>query len=251
MGKDISTGVFDRKVDMKKFVILTNPRTGSELVCKLLDAHPSVNCYSEVFSMGEQGNEWNNSYYKVTNRAFAYLENIFKKEQKEICGYKQLSFWMNNAGFSSCREFVCESIAQGYVFIFLERTDLFKAYVSYMIMCIYQYGHLNASDEAPAVIHKIFLDPEETYINIRGWHGFNIYTKQILQEYKARHIVLNYEEDFADIALLRNKLFSFLGVDNIPIEAPLKVTNPFRTEELVENYTEILEYFNRRNLFIK
>lgn len=232
---------------MKKFAVITNPRTGSEFVCKMLDSHPEICCYSELFSLGNTGKDWNDSQYKAHKLPFDYLNNLFKAAGKKFCGYKQLSFWMNNACFANCREFIQKSIEHDYIFIFLERSDLFKSYVSYMIMCDYQYGHLEAIEEPTPKLHTIKLSPEEAFVNVRSWRGFNIYTKEMLKKYKAQHIVINYEEDFIDTVALRNKLFAFLGVNDFPVAAPLKKTNPFNVEELVENYFEVTEYFNNRN----
>lgn len=220
---------------MKKFVIITNPQAGSEYINEILNSHPDIICHPELFSK----KEWNMSEFKISNMPFEYLSIIYNSINIKIWGYTQLSFLINNMGFRNCREFIKSSFENNFVFIFLERTDLLKSYVSYLLM---HDRNLHLTNKT------IKLNPDEAFVNVRNWSGFNIYTKEILKDYKTEFIVINYEEDFSDIITLHNRLYEFLGVKDIPItiNKSLKEIDSFNIEEKVINYSEVIEYFKLR-----
>lgn len=234
---------------MKKFVIIANPRTGSEYIVNLLNKHPDIKCFSELFSEGEVGKEWNESNFKTKRQPFEFLDTKFLNLKCSVCGYKQISFWMHNGCFENVKDFIQRSIQQGYQFIFIERSNLIKEYVSYLIMYKYGYTHLLKDGKSHPLLHKVNINPQEAYINIRSWNAFNKHTKKVLlEEPDVNSLFLLYEKDFSNKTLMRKKIFDFLGVKDHVIDDPLIVTNPFRLEEQVNNYEEVIEYFANKEI---
>lgn len=233
--------------DLKtKFVILTNPRTGSEYLVKLLQRHSSIFCLGEIFSEGPDGMVWNNSEFKKQQMPFEYLEDEFSKTDKKICGYKQISYWLGNSNFQKVKDFIVESFREGYKFIFITREDLLKGYVSFMIMMEQRYGHIsNVSTEKK----RIHINPQIAYMTLRKWISFNKKAKEVFEEFGISYLDLVYEMDFNEDKTVKQKVFDFLGVENESIDDPLKPTNPYPIEELVVNYDELNKYLISRNLF--
>lgn len=229
-----------------KFVILTNPRTGSEYLVRSLNRHSAVFCLGEIFSEGPDGQEWNNSGYKKENLPFAYLESTFENVCKPVCGYKQISYWLENSGFSQVEDFISQSHKNGYRFIFITREDLLKEYVSFMLMMEQKYGHIS---EEP-VKRQIHVNPPLAYMTMRKWAAFNRKCVQKLGGLGVEYLHLVYERDFGPEKAAKQKAFDFLNVGFESIEDPLKPTNPFSLEQLIENYEEVEKYFKGKNVNI-
>ena len=223
----------------QKFMILTNPRTGSEYLAKLLDNHSKIRCLGEVFSIGPDGQNWNQSKYKQQQDMFGYLDYEYAKTDKQVCGYKQISDWVENAGYNQLKEFIQAHKERDYQFIFLSREDLLKEYVSFMLMMQKGYGHIQDEKEQKLTIH---LDPKIAYMYMRKWIGFNKKCKSIFEKLDIPYMDFVYERDFAEDKKVKEKVFNFFSVQQEEIADPLKPTNPYKIEKLIENYDEVCAY---------
>ena len=223
----------------QKFVIMTNPRTGSEYLAKLLDNHTQVTCLGEVFSIGPDGEAWNYSKYKQQGDMFGYLDYEFSKSDKPICGYKQISNWLENAGYPKLEAFIQAHHERQYRFIFLSRENLLKEYVSFMLMMQKGYGHISEEQKQKLSVH---LEPRVAYMYMRKWIGFNKRCKEILNQKQIPYLDLLYERDFAKDKKVKEKVFDFFSLPYEEIVDPLKQTNPYQLEELIDNYDEVCKY---------
>lgn len=61
-------------MSLRKFVVLSNPRTGSEYLARLLNKHPDIHCLGEVFAVPPGDGVWNHCSQKMQNKPFAYLK---------------------------------------------------------------------------------------------------------------------------------------------------------------------------------
>lgn len=229
----------------QKFVILTNPRTGSEYLAKYLNNHSKVKCMGEIFSIGSDGKEWNSSEYKKNKDVFGYLNHEYEKSDKEICGYKQISNWISNSGFIYPEEYIVAHYEQGYKFIFLTRNEMLRQYASFMLMMQKGYGHI-AGEEQQKI--SIYLNPQVAYMYIRKWIGFNKNCKRIFESVDIPYLELVYEKDFGEDKKVKQKVCDFLEIEQEGIYDPLRRTNPYRIEEMIENYDEISEYLKKKGI---
>jgi LPS sulfotransferase NodH len=234
---------------MSKFVIMTNPRTGSEYVVRLLNQHPEVNCHGEIFAIPPGDGEWNDSVYKKEDRPLDYLEYRRMQSDKRIFGYKQISYWLNNTGYHDIRDFIFDSLQRNYRFILMTRRNLLKEFTSFMIMMEHKYGHIQKDGQ---VKRQIRLNPRFTYMTLRKWQAFNEQCEEVLSELGADYVKLVYEDDFKGDKPVKNKVFEFLGVEPIQLDDPLRPTNPYQLNDLIINYDEVMELLRikRRDGFI-
>ncbi len=233
---------------MKKFVIIANPRTGSEYLVRVFNLHPDIKCLSEVFSLGEMGKEWNNSIFKKDKEPFKFLESLYLEDTVSVFGYKQISFWIRNSGFTNVKEFIRKSAEEGYKIIFLERENLLKEYISYVLLTQYRYIHLENDGHIRPINHKITISPKDVYLNIRSWNLFNFQVKEFLEKVGIKYLHLVYEKDFTNKEELQSKMFSFLGVRTIFVKDPLQITNPYPVKDILINYIEVKKYLEQYNL---
>lgn len=230
---------------MKKFVILANPRTGSEYLVKMIDRHKDAFCYSELFQKN-LGRDWNESVYRTEKKPFDFLEQKFKETDCFCCGYKQMIPWLQHACFDSFQSFIEQSAKRDYFIIFLKRKDLLKEYMSYEIMAKYRYMHIREKDEQKK--YTIKLSPQKAYCQMRSWKNINDYICRLLEEYKNQSLILTYEEDFSDKKLLRQKVFGALGLEYCDIEDPLVKNNIYPIQEQIENYEEVVDYLKNKGM---
>lgn len=229
--------------EQRKFVILSNPRSGSEYMVKLLNQHSKIFCMGEIFSIGPDGEAWNHSTYKHELRPFAYLDYEYSKTDKMIVGYKQISYWIYNSCFESVEDFIKKCISQNYVFIHMTRLNFLAQYASFMIMMDQGLGHVVTEERYHKTIH---LDPALTYMTYRKWTHFDKICSNILEKEHADFIKLVYEEDFDSKKLAKRKVFEFLTVPYEEISDPLKRTNPFAIEDIITNYDEVVTYLEKK-----
>jgi len=230
-----------------KFVILSNPRTGSEYLIRLLKKHSRVWCLGEVFSEGPDGERWNNSKYQKQKEPFLFLEQEYSGHDNKVCGYKQISYWLKNAGYSSPEEFILEHVKNNYQFIFMKRNNMLKEYISFMIMMEQRYGHTDRSDHQKK---QIKLDPKIAYATLRKWDCFNNNCIQTFNDHGIPYLELIYEEDFDEDKKVKAKVFNFLNIGMEEIADPLKQTNPYPSNELVSNYQEIMDFLISKKRFL-
>lgn len=227
----------------KKFVILSNPRTGSEYLVKLLEKHSSVFCMGEIFSIGPDGDEWNHSLYKKQKNPMGYLNKKYSETEKNIVGFKQISYWLSNSCFKGVEDFIKQCIEEKYVFIHLTRRNFLAQYASFMIMNEQGLGH---SEKTSSKISTIELEPQLAYVNYRKWVYFDNKCHEILEKEKANYIHLEYEKDFDENKYVKDKIFKFLQVPYEEIQDPLKRTNPFSIESIVTNYDDVVGYLKKK-----
>lgn len=230
----------------RKFVILSNPRTGSEYMVRLLNNHPEICCLGELFAIPPGEGQWNTSEYKLQNQPFEYLATVQENCQKPVFGYKQISNWLANSGFGNEEQFIERSLADGFTFIFMERLNLLKEYVSFAIMMEQNYGHTRTES---GQIKRIQVNPQQAYAQMRKWDSFNKACKTVFSERNIPYLHLIYEHDLAESKLAKNKAYDFIGVTRVESGDPLKRTNPGRLEDIILNYNEVIEFMKQKNRF--
>lgn len=230
-------------MEKNKFVILTNPRTGSEYLIRLLDQHSMVHCLGEVFSIGPDGKCWIHSEFKKNHDPFGYLNYEYEQTDKTIVGYKQMSSYLT---FMTVDELIKQSKEQNYKFILLTRNDMLRQYTSFQIMIEQGYGHIQGKAGGQRTIH---LNPEIAYMTIRKWRGFEKNCIKSFEKYEVfDYLHLIYEQDFGENKLVKQKVFQFLDIPYQEIGDPLSRTNSGSLKDIITNYDEVIEYFKSRDL---
>ena len=236
--------------DIEKFVIVSIPRTGSNLLCGALDAHPEIICHYELFHKeaiyysSKYGNEWMKTYsvQKRNDDPNAFLDFIFShrfgKTAKTI-GYKIF------AGHND--ELLKDLISDKKVKkIILKRDNLFMAYLS----------HLEAQKTGVFVVKKENNDNKTKYnfkvnIDLNKFKHFEKHNKSFfinienkLKESTQNYITLEYQS----VLELENRLKMLKFLEVKPDPDLLKIEyiklNIRKLEDRIENYSEIIEKFS-------
>lgn len=230
-----------------KFVVLSNPRTGSEYLVRLLNQHPEIQCHGEVFAIPPGEGIWNTSEYKLNMQPFEFLSFLKNNTLKLIFGYKQISNWFSNSGFKNEDDFIEQSHREGYSIIFIERLCLLKEYVSFMLMIEQNYGHIQNESKQTK---RIKLNPLQAYAQMRKWDAFNNACQAALANRNIPYLHLVYENDFDDRKLVKNRTFDFLEVNRVELLDPLKRTNTGSLKDIIINFDEIANFLIEKNRFL-
>jgi hypothetical protein len=249
---------------MKNIIILSEARTGSNLLCEIFFSYNSVRVLNELFI--NFVNEQDTPHYKLMS---TFERNLFFKyfsiEDKTITGL--IHFLNNNPKISlelfdklytkyklvKVHNFIFEKIRLEFLlddpetkFILLNRTSKIKQYVSDQVARQLQEWHsIDTSNVKIKIDANDFLKFKQESIE---W-----YTKieSMLVEKNHNFLRINYEEDLENIdqEQLSLKINSWLDLNGIPSHNNdyklhiFKKQNLTNLEQIITNYQEIQHLF--------
>lgn len=236
------------KSDIEKFIIISIPRTGSNLLCGALDAHPEIICHYELFHKeaiyhsSKYGDECVKGYTveKRNNAPKAFLNHIFSfrfnKPVKTI-GYKI---------FAEHNDKLLEDLIndRDVKKIILKRDNQFLAYLSQLeaqktgVFVITEENQKKANYDFKVTIN---------------FSKFKYFEKKNTDFFKKIETKLeNTSQDFLTLeyitSLNKNNRIKMLKFLNVTVKPDLLVLeyekqNKRKLEERIENYSEVLEKF--------
>lgn len=227
-----------RLESLQKFVIIASARSGSNHTVALLDSHPKITCYSELFNPYLVC--YGSKYYDSQKRW--WLRNLLPKTFLESVWYDtrysspQVGFKLVFDQDQSILKYLVEdpSIKK----IVLERKNLLKQYISLQIA---SRTRAWTSREGSYVCPLLIIDPaaffhwrrclERDYRKVRRWLRNQPYLE------------ITYEQiTGADRESVLSNLLKFIGVSaNLGLTSPLKKQNPDDLKLVVENYHELTQ----------
>lgn len=215
----------------KKFVIISDSRTGSTLLMQLLNSHPNVITKGEEFK-----NLKGKSCRQIWNK-------IFRNRPRRIkwVGFKLFYFHPREASDREVWDFLEKD--KDIVIIHLVRRNFFRSYVSKKIGLktrlwtenIHKPHQINQEDKK---VKLKFTDCKENFEKLTDRITA---TENRFKGHKILPII--YEDLDADKQKEMERLFKQLEIPEMKISTYLKKQNPEPLEELVLNYKEIKENF--------
>jgi LPS sulfotransferase NodH len=233
-----------------RFVILAAPRSGSNLLCTLLNSHPGILCHHEVFNPG-------GIFYAIDHRdgslnlgtieerdhdPAAFLERLWR----ELLGRACVGFKMTRGQ----HEGVFASVLHdpGLRKIILRRRNRVKTYVSTLVAEqsgqweVYRAADLIEPRPKVTVnladLNKQIAENQAYYATIDG----------VLQSSGQRSFQVAYEDLGSESE--HRRLLDYLGAScrSLPLAARSVKQNPADLRPLVTNYDEILSEFRDTEL---
>jgi len=226
-----------------RFVILAVPRTGSNLLCTLLNSHPEILCHHEVFN--PQG-----IYTALTHRnqildlgslqerdrnPLAFLDQVWQTGDGQRCiGFK----WTRGQNEDVLRTVVGDRAVKKFV---LRRCNRIKTYISDKIAQQTQQWEVYSKDDLHLPRPRIAADKEELLAHISTNARFYGELLSSLRRMEQPHIETTYEALF-DKAEQR-RLLEFLGICdlNFHLEAASVKQNPTDLRDSISNFAEFRE----------
>jgi len=213
--------------DYQKFIIITRSRTGSNLLISLLDSHPNIEAYGEMFNRLH-----GRASQRVWNGVFG-----FKSKSIQLVGFKIFYYHPLDADDNWVWDRVYNDIS--IPIIHLTRTNLLRTYLSRQIA---DKTHVWRDEKGNKAVDtedkRVTLDPDECKAEF-------IKTEKWVKEADAcivghRVLQVTYEEltgDGQEACL--NRIQEFLKVNPLKLSSGMNRQNAEDIEKLVLNYDEL------------
>lgn len=229
--KDYGPALFARwTAPKRRFVIVTNGRTGSELLVSLLDSHPDIVCDGELFKPPR----------RLPNVYVSARSASSGARGAKAFGWKLLhGQYCNDFRFGDAESYLRRLNSHGYQLIFLERRDPVQQVVSWTRASQTRYHQRNG--EACAV-EPISIEPMQVLVHAYMIDAVNRFYRDIASQ--LDHLWLVYEEDLADASCHQatvDKVCSYLGLPLAPCTTDLLKSGPRHVREAFSNFDEVAQ----------
>lgn len=225
---------------MTRFVILAVPRTGSNLLCTLLNSHRQILCHHEVFN--PQGVFAAHDYrgpaldiHSLSERdrdPLAFLDRVWQTAaDSHTVGFK----WTRGQNEDVLRSVVNDG---GIKKLVLSRRNRIKTFVSEMIARETQQWEVYSTDDLTTPRPRIQVDMGELLkyiaVNQRFYHDLS----GALSGAGQPHLTIDYEMLFH--SGVQKQILEFLDV---AVEVPLRTSsvkqNPVQLRDSIVNFGEL------------
>ena len=221
-----------RRSDVRTFSVICNSRTGSTLLCDLLNSHPQIECEDEILK---------------TWRDFPFLFVRGSAARARRRGFSAYGFKLNTVStkLMPVREdildrFVRQLAASGFMFIRLRRRNVVRQALSVLRAAetVYHQRGPGASTAGP-----IHVDVAQLFQLIAMLERHDEVIGKIVDSHSAREFWYEYDlEDAAAQQATVDRIAAHLEIDPAPVSTDLRRFAPARLEEAVTNFDEIAEH---------
>ena len=247
-------GTSENPKNYQRFLILCHPRTGSNFLVSLLQSHPQIRAFGELFT--EDNNlYWGYSGYRTqrikelrSENPVLFLEKLVYRPTfpaiVKAAGFKLLYSQPKQKHQKIVWQYLEE--IENLKIIHLTRKNIFHTYVSHEVAKITNQFTLlkNEKDHGESnLLEPIFLDYKQcllTFEQIRNWeieYG-NFFNKSTQMYYN-----LVYEHLVNDLDQETSKLQEFLGVEKQQLSSYTRKQSRKPIKEIVVNYEPLKEQY--------
>ena len=225
-----------------KFFISFYERTGSTMLCHILNQHPKIKCYFELLATDLERIKDRKEYPK--DEALSRILEIYQDNTKhEAKGFK-FKFPNQHSYYDEVTQHLYSN--SDYKIIFLYRKNVIKNYVSKVNQLQLLSDHNLANIEKSVNIPKILFDKQKKYLFYYKTTDYILNTSFMYNEIckKKNHLVVAYEDLVFDTSNTISKVCDFLNVDfnNDMVESfkTLKISN----DDILSNFVNPIQFEN-------
>lgn len=228
--KEVMTYVqaIQKKEPEKKFFIFGQGRTGSTLLCSLLNSHPKIQADYEIL------------FNPVWFPEF-YLKSKSQLSKEEVYGFKVKIYQLTGKQkIDNPSQFIHKLIDDNWKLIYLKRNNLLRHVISFQAAKQRNIWHTSKEDT------KMYSD--KIYINCNSLiNGMQMREKYLIQEQniveKFDHITISYEDDLLSPKVHQktvDRICDFFEIERQMVNTELSKTVPSDLSQLIENYDELV-----------
>ena len=226
-----------------KFVVLTHARTASSTMITMLNRHPNIMAFGEIFRADQIS--FNNEGFDNQSKRMMALRQTYPidfiqhqifpsySENTKAVGFKLFPEQINTRSFRPIWDWIVAN--KSIRIILLYRENLLAYYTSHIIAInTKKFGIRNVTDRINTTINIDFDDCLKKFQYRTTSH------RKILQDLKDHQLLeISYEELTGDMDRGFSRLQKFLGVEKQPLAVSgiKKEVRPLST--VIENYTEL------------
>ncbi|MCA9140266.1 MAG: hypothetical protein KDB00_26025 [Planctomycetales bacterium] len=231
------------QASVTRFVILAAPRTGSNLLCTLLNSHPEILCHHEVFNprgvftaRDYCGRELDvDSLHDRDENWSDFLDRVWQSGAERSCvGFK----WTRGQNTDVLNSVVADP---GVRKIVLRRKNRIKTFVSERIAQQTDQWEVYSRQDLVMPRPSIRVDVADLFEHIERNKQF--YDKLLMSLDWGNQFVVEIDYERLFETTVQENLFKFLGVDppeRPPVAESVK-QNPKDLRDSIANFTELAE----------
>ena len=208
------------------FVILANARTGSNLLRSLLDSHPDIKAYGEIFSL-----------LKESSTEDIWSSHVESKKSKKIkwVGFKL--FYNHPRDSSSPKIWDLIKANNSIKIIHLTREDILKMIVSKEVaLKTKKYVQFDEKENTKTVS----ISPDKFLRKMDKFEKTKSKAEAAFTNHQTIHI--SYEDLVLNQEQTLQSVLSFLGANPLQkLSSAHKKQNPRHVRQIVDNYDELKE----------
>lgn len=240
----------DDKKSMKNFTILTTPRTGSTWLGTLLDSHPDIKVYGELFLPYDVPEKYEDLRQHDPDKLFRfkkeekgirpwitwkYLDHVFSYHPDQVGSFKLMAWPL-------IKNFEILFYLKGHKIpvIYLKR-NLTDRVLSYAIAQQRKDFHsLNgqSNDE------RITLDLDFVKRFARRQRLLDRMLSVLLPFIGKQVLTIDYDALEENTGKELYKIYDFLGVSAVPGDSPIEKSVSVPYKNVVENYDDVMKIIN-------
>lgn len=213
--------------EYEKFIIITRSRTGSNLLISLLDSHPNIEAYGEMFNRLH-----GRSSQSVWNGVFGY-----KSKDVHLVGFKIFYYHP----LDSEDRWVWDTIYgdTSIPIVHLTRDNTLQTFLSRQIAAKTKVWHDKSGGKAmDAADKRVVLNPAECIEEFERTERWENEADHRTQNH--RKLTVSYEELTGENqSETLNSIQEFLGVKPIRLASEMRKQNTESLQDLIENFEEL------------
>ncbi len=225
---------------LQRFVILAAPRSGSNMLCTMLNSHPDILCHHEVFNprgifYALELRDSDFSLGDITSRdaqPVAFLDKLWRHNiGHQYVGFK-MTHWQNPEALQILLD------DPGIKKIVLRRNNRIKTHVSRLIAEQRDTWEDYSSSEHPGLpLTQVTLNLDELYQEIELNNSYYAEICAQISQSGQTYCLLEYET--ASSATSQHKVLRFLDLDFHPLQITSRKQNADDLQLLVKNFDQI------------
>ena len=228
----------------KRFFILAEPRSGSSWLLETLNSHQEITLFSELYNhvLFREVNQFLGTAKDNFHQCIQYLENKLTQKNNRYTGCKILFNQLELISAAFSKYFIDHY--KNSCFIFLYRENMFATQVSLRLAHTYNIWHVKKDEDIKK--RKIHLNVAHLYNNLEKSRAVKEKILTQLENFGAKKMIISYEQLFADQKGRIKDICKFLAIPCKYIKfSSEKKGNPFKAEEVVENFEEVKEFLKQ------
>lgn len=219
-------------IPKQKFVIYGQGRTGSELLCKLLDLNPEIKCDTEIL--------FHHLFFPqllIKGKLAACNQNTY--------GFKVKIYQLQDIQHQDPQEFLQQLLDDGWKIIYLKRENLLRHGLSLITARQRKKFHVPAGNNK-VIKQKVKVDCNLLLAQMKDREEYQHADEKLLS--KIPHLTIVYENDLLNEENHQStidKICDYLGISSVAVKAPFARLTPDNLSDLIENYQEVIDVLSK------
>lgn len=219
-----------------KFVILSQPRSGSTLLAEMLNSHSSIQCDGELFNKKRFKSKWGKVKQFIANYWPYFIVWFYQRNQKKA----HYGFKLHSSHLKNTEKFINTLHNKGFIILDLRRNDIVKTAFSAAIALTTNQWSVRRKEER--LTAPIEINPAILFIRLEHAEDKNNLQNKLVANKNA--IQIQYETDLEDEtkhAEFSKRICEQLQIPVEPLTCQLIKTDVRPLSERVSNYQSLIE----------